>query len=838
MRKRITVGILAHVDAGKTTCIESMLYQAKAIRHFGRVDHKDTLLDFDQQERDRGITIFSKEASFAWNDAEIFVIDTPGHMDFSSEMERSLQVLDLAILLINGQDGVQSHTKTIWKCLEQYHVPTLIFINKMDISFQSEAELLEDLQKKCSPNCLDMKEPDILDQWALINEEILNAYIETGDIPLDLRQEAVFRREAFPCFFGSALKQEGITKLMDAIVDYSLSKEYPKEFGAKVYKISSDENGNRLTHVKITGGSLVTKQKITETEKVDQIRIYKGQSFQAVQAVEAGTICVLKGPQSFEVGQGLGIEADSKPPLLHAYMRYELILPKGVNPLEMKQVCDQLAQEDPSLYIQYNEATKTISLRLMGSIQMEILSKLIYQRSGIQVGFSSGKVVYKETITEPVIGVGHFEPLRHYAEVHVKLEPLPRNSGMQFESNLSSNELAINWQRLILTHLEEKEHKGVLTRSPITDIKISVVAGKAHLKHTMGGDFRQATYRAVRQGLRKAQSILLEPYYQFTLSVPNASLSRALYDLETKHATVKIEASQNDTTLIQGRGPVALLNNYQQEVIAYTKGLGKFHCQLDGYDLCHNAEEIIAQRQYDPDNDRFNPTGSVFCTHGSGYYVPWDQVEDYMHIQPKQASDTSYRSVKYTISDEEAKRAFENQSGKNRNPKKQVKPKKKKVDTSKTHSVQPTKPVCILIDGYNQIFGWDIFRTLDKQDFSSARDQLIDWISNYQGYRGCRVILVFDAYRVKDSETRNYKRGGVEIVYTKYNQTADSYIETLVPHLKADYQLVVASSDGLIQNSILAQGCQRMSARELENAVLSVNESALKLYKEKQLSGF
>lgn len=837
MRKKITVGIVSHVDAGKTTCIESMLFQAKEIRKLGRVDHQDAFLDFDQQERARGITIFSKEASLTWKDCEIYIIDTPGHIDFSSEMERSLQILDFAILLINGQDGIQSHTETIWNCLQQYHIPTLLFINKMDITHHSKEELFQDVLEKCSENCIDLESPSANEQWAMVNEEIMNAYIEKEEVPFSLCQKAILKREAFPCIFGSALKQDGIISLLDAIVNYSIEKEYPKEFGAKVFKISKDEQGNRLTHIKVTGGKLTCKQKINEEEKVDQIRLYKGQHFQAAQEVDAGTICVLKGLSSFEVGQGLGIEKDSPTPLLNAYMTYQLLLPKDVNPLEMKQVCDQLAQEDPQLHIQYSEENKTISIRLMGAIQMEVLSKLIYERSGIQVAFGPGRIIYKETITNTVIGKGHFEPLRHYAEVHLKLEPLPRNSGMVFESNLSSNALAINWQRLILTHLQEKEHRGILTRSPITDIKISVVAGKAHLKHTMGGDFRQATYRAIRQGLMKAECILLEPYYSFTLVVPTSSLSKALYDLERKSASFQIKSSSDTTSTIEGKGPVSEFTNYQQEVISYTKGLGKFTCSLYGYELCHNSEEVIEKRQYHPDLDRHNPTGSVFCKNGSGYYVPWNEADELMHIQEKKASISSYHASKYTISEQEAKRAFQNMSGQNKNTNKQPK-KKAKINSEKPWKVQPTKPVCVIIDGYNQIFCWDAFKKLDQKDIASARDQLIDWVSNYQGYRNCRVLLVFDAYRIKNSETRNYKRGGLEIIYTQYNQTADSYIERIVSELKKEYQLTVASSDGLIQNSILAQGCQRMSARECENAILSVNETALKLYKEKQMSGF
>ncbi|MBP3851440.1 MAG: TetM/TetW/TetO/TetS family tetracycline resistance ribosomal protection protein, partial [Erysipelotrichaceae bacterium] len=518
--KRIVTGILAHVDAGKTTCIESMLYNAGKLRMMGRVDHKDAYLDYDSQERDRGITIYSKEANYTWKDAEIYLIDTPGHVDFSSEMERSLQILDLAILLINGMDGVQSHTETIWKCLQHYHVPTLIFINKMDITYMEKEQLLHDLQTKCSSNCIAFNQSDTMEQLALVNEPMLNQFMETGDISLSMIQEAVLKRECFPCFFGSALKNNGITDLMDAIVTCSFQREYPKEFAARAYKISTDAQGNRLTHMKITGGSLAAKQKINDEEKVDKIWIYNGPDRQAVQQVQAGMVCAVKGLHSIQAGQPLGAETDTTKPVLSACLRYQLLLPEGVDALEMMQTCRQLAAEDPQLQIEFDEQSKKIHIQLMGAIQMEVLQNQIYQRSKVHVGFQSGQVLYRETIAKPVLGIGHFEPLRHYAEVLLQLEPLPAGSGLVFESQCSQDQLALNWQRLILTHLQERTHKGVLTGSPITDMKITLLAGIAHVKHTEGGDFRQATYRAVRQGLKKAESVLLEPYYSFKIQVP------------------------------------------------------------------------------------------------------------------------------------------------------------------------------------------------------------------------------------------------------------------------------------------------------------------------------
>lgn len=818
-KKKVTVGILAHVDAGKTTLIESMLYQSHQIRTLGRVDHQDAFLDFDDQERQRGITIFSKEAHFEWLDTDIYVIDTPGHIDFSAEMERSLQVLDLAILLINGQDGIQSHTKTIWNCLEHYQIPTIVFVNKMDICFRSKEELLNDL-----PNtCIDFGSTDYLEKVALANEDCLNAYIETHTISPALIQQAIYRRECFPCFFGSALKQEGIQPLMDAIVQYSLDKEYPSAFGALVYKISMDEKGQRLTHVKITGGTCKVKQKINEEEKIDQIRLYNGQGYESVQEVSAGTICVWTGPSHLEVGQGIGWQTDCRVPTLESYMHYELVLPSGVDPLSLIDVCAQLSQEDPQLHMVYDEKRKKITLRLMGPMQMEVLSKRIYEKTQIEVGFSHGDVLFKETIQAPVIGKGHFEPLRHYAEVHLQLEPLARHSGMIYESEVSTNALPQNWQHLILTHLKEKEHPGILTGSPLTDMKITLIAGKGSIKHTMGGDFRQATYRAIRQGLMQAKNILLEPYYDFTIQVPQSSLSRVLYDLDQRHAKVEVQ----DHT-ITGKGPVRTLANYQNELTAISKGLGTFSCRLAGYDICEDADTIIAQKAYDPEKDRRHPTGSIFCTHGAGFYVPWNEVDDYMHIQPKSENSQSYRSVKYTISDEEAKRVFERTNGKNTNKDKHKVKKKKKIDLEKVE-IQPQtiKPECLVVDGYNQIFGWESLKGLP---FDSARDRLIDLLSNYQGYRNCFLIIVFDAYRVKDSTHRSYKKGDLEVIFTKYDETADSYIEKHVSAWKKQYRLIVASSDGLIQNTILAHGCQRMSARELEKRALSTNAEAFKTF--------
>ncbi len=821
--KRIVTGILAHVDAGKTTCIESMLYTSNTIKKLGRVDHKDAFLDYDSQERDRGITIYSKEAHFSWKESEVYLIDTPGHVDFSSEMERSLQVLDLAILLINGQDGLQAHTQTIWKCLEHYKIPTLIFINKMDISYKSKEELLEEIQTHLSSNCIDYLNRDN-ETIAMLNEELMNHYIEKSEIDSFLLQKAIFKRECFPIFFGSALKRDGIKELMDAIVDLSFIPEYPNDFGARVYKIQDG-----WAHIKITGGVLHVKDKMGEDEKVDQIRMYNGKQHQMLKEAFCGMIVAIKGLSHLHIGSGLGFEKDVQEPLLNPYMNYQLLLPDGCDVLNMMRYCSVLASEDPQLHVEYNEQTKQIYLRLMGDVQMEILQKEIEKRSGVKVGFGTGHVLFKETIKDKVYGVGHYEPLRHYAEVLLELTPLPRGKGLVFESTCSRDDLALNWQNLILTHLKEKQHKGVLTGSFITDMKITLISGKAHQKHTEGGDFRQATYRAIRQGLKEAKSILLEPYYRFELILENAYVSKALFDLDNKHCTYKIDQDASSLVHICGSGPIRLLMDYQKDVLAYTKGKGQFQCVFDAYRECVDQDEIINEIHYDSEADLENPTGSIFCEHGAGYFVPWDEVKEHMHLQIKQESSSNYSARKYSVSEEEVKRVFNSLGGQNKQKEKDFK-KKPKIDLNlNSISVSEKKPDCLIVDGYNMIFSWDSLKSISN--IESARDALMDQLSNYQGYKKIKLILVFDGYRVKNSTGSNSHYAGLDVVYTKYNQTADSYIEKLVHDLKGKYNLLVASSDGLIQNAIFADGAKRMSARELEVAVKNVNKRALSYLK-------
>ena len=650
--KHICTGLLAHVDAGKTTCVEAMLLNSGTIRKAGRVDHSDTILDYDEQERSHGITIYAKEAHMKWMDAEIDLIDTPGHVDFSAEMERSLSVLDVAVLLINGQDGVQAHTHTIWKCLAHYHVPCIVFVNKMDISFHTQQELLEDLHMHCSDMCVQWDE-NRDDTLALANDEILEAVSQTGVIPEQLLQQAFMKRQFFPVLFGSALKNQGVDTLMNLMCQLVPQREYPETFGAKVFRVSLDPQGNRLTHMRITGGILRARDRFNEEDKADQIRRYNGVRYDLLMEAGGGEVVCVKGISSMEPGAGLGFEKDSSSSLLNASMTYQLELPEGASPLVLADTCATLASEDPRLEISTDERTGRISVCIMGKMQMEVLQKKIYESSGIMVGFSTGKIVYQETIREPVDGAGHFEPLRHYAEVHVRLEPLPTGSGIQVVNGIGTDSLSTAWQRSILSALSRKRHRGVLTGSFLTDVRIILTAGKGHIKHTTGGDFRQAASRAVRQALMKAESILLEPYESFELTVPSESLSRALFDLENRECSVEVKENENGTMRIQGEGPVRTLQNYNGEVTVYTKGKGIFLSETAGFRPCKEADRIIAEIGYDPEMDLHNPADSVFCANGSGYNVRWDEADEHMHIQLKngEVPSSAMRSTRYKVSE-------------------------------------------------------------------------------------------------------------------------------------------------------------------------------------------
>lgn len=828
--KKITIGIVAHVDAGKTTCIESMLLNAGVIRKAGRVDHADTVLDYDAQERSHGITIYSKEAFYQYENTEVYVIDTPGHVDFSSEMERSLQVLDLAVILINGQDGVQAHTETIWKCLEHYGIPCVIFVNKMDIAHYTQEELLDNLSKNCSDMCIAWDNVDRNDALAMISDEILEGYSTSGEIDMGLVIDAFYQRKWFPVLFGSALKNAGVEELMHLIDTLAIEKEYPEAFGARVYKISMDASGNRLTHVKITGGVLKAKDIVGDGEKVDQIRRYNGTEYVMLQEACAGMVVSLKGLNTFESGQGMGFEEDESAPLLAAYMNYELVLPVGANALVLADTVKELASEDPTLQIQVDEKTKKIQVQIMGEMQKEVLQKKIEDRSGIKVGFSTGRIVYQETIRSVVEGAGHFEPLRHYAEVHLRLEPLPVGSGIQVVSACSSDVLSSAWQRSILSALERKHHRGVLTGSFLNDVKIVLVAGKGNIKHTSGGDFRQAACRAVRQALMKAENVVLEPYYDFVLHVPATALSRALYDLESKHASVEVEEEADGSMKIIGSGPVRTMVNYQNEVIAYTKGKGRFQAQLKGYLPSQAQEEIIERIGYDPDSDLANPSDSVFCANGSGYSVSWDKADAYMHIQLKEESSVpSYQNVRYRVSEADMNYIASLTSGKNRNVEKEQakkraeqKAKEEKERVKALRKVQAEKQLeeLLIVDGYNMIYSWDSLKEIAYEDLANARDKLITYLYNYLPYLEHDIWVVFDGYQVKGNIGSKFHKKGLTVIYTKADETADAFLEKSAYDLKDKYRVTYATSDALIQNAVFSQGGFRMSAKELESRLL------------------
>ncbi len=820
--KYLTVGILAHVDAGKTTLIESLLYRSGNLKQAGRVDHGNAFLDYDDAERDHGITIYTKEAHFTWKDTSVNIIDTPGHVDFSSEMERALQVLDLAVVVISGQDGVQSHTETIWKCLQEYHVPAVFFVNKMDIAHTSEEDLLADLRCHCSDSIIDLRHADE-EELALVNEQMLEAVTEGRTVTEEMIRRAVHHREMYPVLFGSALKHQGTEELLDLLDRFSEEKNYPEAFGARVYKISSDEKGTRLTHVRITGGTLKARQKISAEDKADQIRIYNGRNYTAVSEVRAGMTCVLTGIVHAESGDGLGFEENMFKPMLKPFMHYRLNYPDNIDLLSLLSTVRALAAEDPQLNIHIDPDTNEINIGLMGDMQMEILARRIMDRCGIPVSFDEGEIFCYETIAEPVNGAGHFEPLRHYAEVHVRLEPLPEGSGIEVDSEVSGDVLSSAWQRTILAALAGSEHYGVLTGSPLTDVRIVLTAGRGHLKHTEGGDFREAALRAVRQALKKAECILLEPYYRFVLTLPREYLSRALYELETRHAETAVEDAGDETMIIRGTGPVRLLMNYQREVITYTRGQGIFNAWPEGYKPSPDSEKLIAESGYDSERDIAHPTGSVFCAHGAGYYVPWYLADEHMHIDTRERTAGTYRRETYRVSEEEMDMVLARASGNNRNPDKRPPEKKKAPELPDHVTITEDLPRCLLIDGYNMIFSWDEFHDIAQENISVAREKLIDLIYSYQAYLKQKVILVFDGYKVKDSLGSEMKKGDMTVVYTRSNMTADAYLERITRELMGKYRLTVASSDGLIQNAIFAHGALRLSARELHAQIKAVD---------------
>ena len=909
-KNKISVGLLAHVDAGKTTLSEALLYLTGAIRKMGRVDDRDAFLDTYELERERGITIFSKQAVFEMGDKIITLLDTPGHVDFSAEMERTIQVLDAAVLVVSGADGVQGHTRTVWRLLKRHHVPVFLFINKMDQSGCDKQGLMQDLKANLDENCVDFggwsgekgewdpketQTDDFYQELAVCDEKIMESYFENGIIKTEEIGQLIRERKVFPCYFGSALKLKGVEKLIEGLALYAAGLEAGKEekpFGAKVFKISRDNQGNRLTHLKVTAGVLHVKDSWGEEEKVNQIRIYSGAKFESVKEASAGAVCAVTGPLHTHPGQGIGIEPASEMPLLEPVLTYRILLPFDSDVHKCLQQFKQLEEEEPQLHVLWDEELGEIQVQLMGDVQIEILKHMMEERYGLLVGFDTGNIVYKETILNTVEGVGHFEPLRHYAEVHLLLEPGEAGSGLQFDTVCSEDVLDRNWQRLILTHLEEKIHRGVLTGAEITDMKVTLLTGRAHMKHTEGGDFRQATYRALRQGLMEAKSQLLEPFYGFTLELPSENLGRAMADMDRMFGTFDPPVTTEDGVVLTGKAPVACLRDYQREVIAYTKGRGHLSLWFKDYEPCHNAQEVIEAAGYDPEADLENTADSVFCSHGAGYLVPWYQVKEYMHVesplkkmerrtdgesesdwddgsngekragiaaQGQMMPDTGITGTGGVITgtggrvgstgsgsgpvsgsgtswsdDKELEEIFNRRfgSGKWRSrPDTQSSfsaPRTRNYSAGKPlkskEADKPQEEEYLLVDGYNIIFAWEELRELSKVTIDGARQKLMDILCNYQGYKKCTLILVFDAYKVTGNTGEAIDYHNIHVVYTKEAETADQYIEKLAHKIGRQYHVTVATSDGLEQLIIYGQGCHLMSARDLKEEVAWANE--------------
>lgn len=868
--KSMILGILAHVDAGKTTLSEAMLYTAGSIRKLGRVDNQDAFLDTDALERARGITIFSKQARLEFSGRSITLLDTPGHVDFCAEMERTLQVLDCAILVISGADGVQGHTETLWSLLSRYRIPVFLFINKMDQPGTHKEALLAQLQKRLSSSCLDFTDPaspEFMEAAAMCGEEALDTFLETGRLGEEDVTRLIWERKLFPCFFGSALKLSGVEELLKSVCRYGPRKEYPPKFGARVYKIARDEQGNRLSYLKVTGGVLKVKDLLSNRkageeipagrelweEKVNQIRLYSGERFETVSQAEAGTVCAVTGLTKTYAGQGLGAEAWDLEPVLEPVLNYEVKLPEGCDGASMLPKLRLLEEEEPELHVVWDEHLKEIQVQLMGEVQVEVLKSLIEERFSIAVELGEGRIVYRETIKNTVEGVGHFEPLRHYAEVHLVLEPGERGSGLEFSTDCSEDMLDRNWQRLVLTHLEEKVHKGVLIGAPITDMRMILTAGKAHNKHTEGGDFRQATYRAVRQGLMEADCVLLEPWYAFRLELPEAFVGRAMTDIEKRGGTFTLEQAEGENAILTGQAPVASMRGYQTEVTAYTRGRGRFFCSFKGYEPCHNAEEVIAGACYDPDRDMENPSASVFCSHGAGFVVEWNQVKSYMHLEsslqekrPKEEPERGPQKAAEEIflGTEEIDAILERTFYANRRDK-SVRRKgtlergdRREGSAPVTRSYGGTGPrkEYLLVDGYNIIFAWKELKELAEVSLDGARGRLMELLCNYQAVKKCQLILVFDAYRLEGHQTEVLDYHNIHVVYTKEAETADQYIERFAHENGKKYDVAVATSDGLEQVIIRGQGCRLISAKELKEDMDQVSRTLREEYMERQVS--
>lgn len=886
--KNIVAGILAHVDSGKTTLSEAMLYQAGQIRKLGRVDHQDTYLDTDSQEKDRGITIFSKQAELAYADMHIALLDTPGHVDFGTEMERTLQVLDYVVLVINGMDGVQSHTETLWKLLERYGIPVFIFVNKMDMTGYDRDYLMDNIRHRLSDGCVDFLCEDSGEQIAMCDEAMLEHFLETGANDEQDVVNAIAGRKLFPCYFGSALKNEGVSELLDGMNRYVVEPVRGEEFGARVFKIGRDDKGERLTYMKVTGGVLKLKDVLTlrnsqgeeSHEKVNQIRVYSGAKYDMVTQVPAGCVCAVPGLVNTYGRQGIGACLDGELPSLEPVLSYKVMYPTDVDAVTMVSKLRLLEEEDPQLQVQWNETAGEIYIKVMGQVQLEVVAQMVRDRFGIAITYGQGRISYKETIAAPVMGVGHFEPLRHYAEVHLLLEPMENGSGMCFDSICSEDVLDKNWQRLILTHLQEREFRGVLTGSPITDMKISITAGRAHQKHTEGGDFRQATYRAVRQGLMMAESVLLEPVYAFKIEVPQEYAGRVLADIVKMSGTMDGQEISGETTVITGHAPVYTMREYYSELTAFSRGTGRLQVDIDGYQPCHNTEEVLAERHYDPELDRFNPSSSVFCAHGAGYLVDWYDVYENMHVKEDPGFEISgqlgYTEDGYamdipvnrpgksvsemSITDEELSEIFartfggdykdkdvalngrfrrttseykvNGQYNKSQSRDRQPgnwplvgsRPADRGIATPGAFKRRKSGEDYVIVDGYNVIFAWDTLRELSEHNIDSARGKLMDILSNYQGYMNCKLIVVFDGYKVKDNKGERFPYDDIEVVYTKEGETADAHIEKLTHELARKHKVTVVTSDGLEQIVTMGQGAIRMSSRDFKLEVERVNE--------------